>query len=572
MDPQVEAQLETVMKTTCQLIDVSVHPCSSNANRIEANTKLNELTKTEIYTNPDLYVNVALLLISQKDENDGPFVNNDYTKEIYAHFGFKIINELVKYSWYQFDQIRKDRLKEACIEWSTSRLFTRAGNTLFPSKISTSSLVLNTCSQMITEVFIREWPNNWPNFLSDITQTSSLVTVYSILNISDYLHTQLIPANSNRRKEIIKTLMQYKENIYEYFSQCLKAQESPEFNDIKFSSEYPKLLTLKSLETLESLFEWFYLDKEIIHQVLVIATNSDSPLDLDNLFQHKVKLRAFRCAQAIVKISNPNRPDDMAIISELFHDCSQGHFLEYLVCNILGGYLRFRKSIEDHQQLYELFTVVLDIGIDTICQVITLYSKDTTNAKMRANIKNNQNLWIGFINFLFECLKYNNACFDETLLKFLLIYCKLRREGDEDAKLISPIDSSFDSTIPLQLLTFIGHYKVEPKSKGEVNKRELCVGFNIDSYESYLSLFNLNRNKFLNVVHELARNHEDVCKIFVMGILCELLGPVELSMPINNWTPGIRSWNIVATLFAAILPKLTASPEVIQFSQFLITF
>lgn len=555
------------MKTTCQLIDVSVHPCSSNANRIEANTKLNDLTKTEIYTNPDLYVNVALLLISQKDENDGPFVNN-YTKEIYAHFGFKVINELVKYNWYQFDQARKNRLKEACIEWCTSRLFTRAGNSLLPSKISTSSLVLNTCSQMITEVFIREWPNNWPNFLSDITQTSSLVTVYSILNISDYLHTQLIPANPHRRKEIIKTLMQNKEKIYKYFSQCLKVQESHEFHDIKFTSEYPQLLTLKSLETLESLFEWFYLEKEIIHQVLIVATNSDSPLNLDNLFQHKVKLRAFKCAQAIVKISNPNRLDDMAIISELFHDCSNGQFLEYLLCNILGSYLRFRKSIEEHQQLYELFTVVLDIGIDTICQVITLYSKDTTNAKMRANIKNNQNLWMGFVNFLFECLKYNNACFDETLLKFLLIYCKLRREGEENAKLISPIDYPFDSTIPLQLLTFIGHYKIEPKSRGEVNKRELRSGFNIDSYESYLSLFNLNRNKFLTVVHELARNHEDVCKVFVVGILYELLGPVELSMPINNWTPGIRSWNVVATLFAAILPKLTPSPEVIQFSQF----
>lgn len=552
--------MDAAFESVTAALTVLFNHNSTNAERISANAKLNDLTKSEIHNNSELYLNVALVLIGSKDETMAPSVN-DYLREIYVHYGFKMINELVKYNWYQFDQMRKDILKKACIDWCNLRLFSLVGSTQIPCKIATSSLVLNACSQTITEIFIREWPNNWPNFLGEVTQSCSLVTLYSFLNISDYMHTRLIPSNPTRRKEIIKSLIQNREYVYEYFHHCLSIEESQGFHDLKLTIEYKQLLTLKSLETLETLFEWFPLNQDSIKRVFMLASNS--PLNLDSQYQYKVKLHSYRCIQAIIKLSNPNRTEDMDIISDVFYNCSPDQFLHYLVSNILGTYLRFRTPIEDHSLLYELFILVLDIGVDAVCQVVSKYNKDTTNTRLRATMTDNQNLWMTFLNFTIDCLRHNNTAFDEIILKFLLVYSKLHREsGDCCSRLRTPIDPSVDQSIPLQILTLIGHCKIEPKSVSLASTCELTACFNLDSYESYTILFNQNRGKFLSVVHEIARHHPHLCQVYIYNLFREMLGTVQVEMPNSHWATGVRSWNVVATMCAAIFPKLSPSPEV----------
>src|SRR5699024_3736932 len=156
-----------------------------------------------------------------------------------------------------------------------------------------------------------------------------------------------------------------RDSIYLYFQRCLSIHESQDVNDFQLPIDYKQLISIKTLETLESLLEWFYLNEEIITQIMFLATRS--PLNLESNFAYKLKLHSYRCIQAVVKQSNPNRAEDAAIIGDLFHDCSPDRFINFLVTNVLSSYLNHRHPIESHSQLFELFILVLEIAVDIIC-------------------------------------------------------------------------------------------------------------------------------------------------------------------------------------------------------------
>ena len=171
------------------LIGTSVSPTANNEERIAANMKINQMITTDIQANPPFYLNIALSLIDKSINyiTDGTDIMHDYMVEIYTHYGFLIIANLVKFKWNTncFSDAQKEHLKQCCLEWCRSRLLPKCSSL---SSIASSTLVLNSCSQVITEVFIRTWPDKWTDFMSACTEQCFLVTLSTFLNISDYLH------------------------------------------------------------------------------------------------------------------------------------------------------------------------------------------------------------------------------------------------------------------------------------------------------------------------------------------------------------------------------------------------
>lgn len=569
----MDSTIDQVIDQVCRWIDISTGPMTNNVDRIDANTKLNDMINTVIYTNPELYLKVALGLIGKLNNNER-YVH-DYLLEIYVHYGFKVINDLIKFSWYNnINANIKEELKDSCIQWCNSRLFSRYGGNLAPNRISTSTLVLNSCSNVIAEIFIREWPNNWTNFFNGVTERTSLVTLYTFLNISDLIHNSQMPNNSMRRKELRSALSQNHEIIYSYFQKTLAIMESDIYLDVLLTLEYKQMVIIKSFETLDSLFEWFQLNETIINRIIYIAA-SLAP-NLDSRYSYRLKMIAYKCIQTLVQQINMTNPENSELLCDIFYNFSADKFLFYFITHSLRTYFNYRHPIESHTELFDLCSLVLNIACEIMCQVIVLYNKKTTNSKMRKNITHNQELWSSFLNFIVSCLMHNNAILDDIALKFLLLYCKLRH-GDSTlasssssssalishgkVNLISPIDASVDHKFPMQILTLVGQCKTVPKPEPVANKCELRVSMQIDSYQCYCNLFLQNCNKFKMVIFEFAQHEREICQTYVTNMFHEIRNSrSEMDSKVLIQT-GVRTWSVVSTMCSAIIPKIAVTPE-----------
>lgn len=539
-------------------IQIIMKPDASNDDRIKANSRLNDILTSDIYAKTDLYLNVAMLIVNRSEDM---IITNEFCIESLVTYGYQILEEIIKNNWYNFDHDRRENIKTFCLT-----RFEFRSNIAMKVNLSTSNLFVNSCSRLITEIFMREWPNRWPQFLPKLTQEHSLISLYTILNISDYLTKLFLPYNSNRRREITKSLVSEKDNILEFLCRNLLIMNIQ--NEHQMSIEYRKQIILKSLEVLDSLLDWYPLNENILIKIILTANLSN--LNFEDTFLSQVKILSLRCIQTIITRSI-KRPEDMEVMNGIFFDIDQSKFAHFLISQ-LNPYFHLIKSSESNiDSLNQVFLLLLDISIEIVCRVMNLINQDSTHKSIVKSCNDNKSFWSTFMCFIFDCLAYDNIIYDEILLKFLILYSKSQLTSKQDINdmenlknnSILPVPFQLETTIPIRLLISIALLKLEPKP--ESMKPELKNSCDLDSYESYLQIFRENKNKFLTVIRNLCQNYPQISQTFCFSMFSDLFGPIPLESfdpEVLTVSTNLNSFNTAAVLCPLLILKKNFSQQV----------
>ncbi|XP_072394417.1 exportin-5 [Diabrotica undecimpunctata] len=139
---------------------------------------------------------------------------------ISRHFGLQLMEHTVKYRWTQISQQEKIFIKE-----NAMKLLSAGG-------VSDESHMKDALSRVIVEMVKREWPQQWPGLLGELsdacacgeTQTELVLLVFLRL-VEDVALLQTLESNQ-RRKDIYHALTANMAVIFDFFLRLIELQVS----------------------------------------------------------------------------------------------------------------------------------------------------------------------------------------------------------------------------------------------------------------------------------------------------------------------------------------------------------
>lgn len=543
------SDVRIVTERVCTCVDAILHPNTTNAQRYEANEQLNQMLQDIVNSkdNPASHLAVAFELISLTISHDAP---DAHLAELYVYYGFKMLESIVKYRWYQLEEETRNQIIDAVRNWCGGRFFNIGadGRRTRPTRISTSKLVLGICSHCVSEIFIRTWPSKWKTFLVDVTIDYSLVTLYSLHDISYYLNTLLVPENANRRKEIIFDLTADHNVIYDYIAKCWKlAQDQPKEPE-PLLNDYVRLVLLKSIELMESLLHWFPISEPIILQLLQMATSPS--------FDNQIRLNLFRCIHVIINRTKV-RNEEVRFVEETFFNFGPTCFAHCLLVDILPSTVAMIVTAagdgDNDEEKHEILTLVFEIATDIVCKAINLYNQISTSKKVLDSFEDNQHVWQRYLESTIKLMALNVTTTnnEDSLQKFLLQYARFDRCNKPRAECCceqttrTPIHLTTD--IDFRLLELVCRTKMLPVDERTYNE----AANNFVSYEHYETTVRLNRSKYIAFVQFLVTNNLAMGKEFILKQLARFLQG-QLDYPVQ----------VLANFCSIIIPKLDVDPQV----------
>lgn len=516
--------------------------------------RLNTVINQEIHNDPDLFFRVARQLLKQIEpvihrtlsiEQSSSNLDEVFIETL-CYFSFRILENIVKFDWYRFRNEQRNEAKifatELCCDFgkqisSSPNIYTR---------ISNSNLILNTASRFVTEIFIREWPNNWPNFFDSITQSLSILTIHTFLNFSDYINKLFLPNNPNRRKEITKYLMFKQEQINNYLLQALsiKIQSA--------STNTDQLMLLKTLEAIESLWEWFPLERKIIEKVNLLV--EIIPFN-NNEFLYRLRLLSLRSIETLLK-RQVKRFEDTEVIEDVYFNLNDGGFTSKILKLFCLRYCSIDNEIAlNDPKEFTVMISLLEIIITIACKIIHLFGLETTSDKSRQKMISNQPFWYDLNLMMSTLLVRDNVLIDEKLLRYylnlskMIVHHKLNISNggvcrNETEKYLQSLQ--WDDFYIDEVVKKICELKIVPKSQDSA--LDLFINDSLDCYEDYLKFFRTNRTQFILFISNLIKLNPSMRKI-CFTFLNELMDNINRSneTDINSWT---RASIILPALFS----------------------
>uniref|UniRef100_A0A3Q1GLS1 Exportin 5 n=1 Tax=Acanthochromis polyacanthus TaxID=80966 RepID=A0A3Q1GLS1_9TELE len=136
---------------------------------------------------------------------------------VVRHFGLQILEHVIKFRWNNMQQQEKVQLKECSMQLLTNG--TR-------SILEEESHIKDALSRIVVEMIKREWPQNWPDMLTEMEALTSqgeaqteLVMLILLRLAEDVVTFQTLP--TQRRRDIQQTLTQKMENIFSFMMAIL---------------------------------------------------------------------------------------------------------------------------------------------------------------------------------------------------------------------------------------------------------------------------------------------------------------------------------------------------------------
>ncbi|KAL2740682.1 exportin-5 [Vespula squamosa] len=150
------------------------------------------------------------LYLAQKSPNRSPVVR---------HFGLQLMEHCIKYRWTQISQSEKIFIKE-----NAMKLLQEGTEPLLQEEAH----IKDALSRVVVEMIKREWPQQWPTLLSELSQActrgesqTELVLLVFLRLVEDVALLQTLESNQ-RRKDIYQAL---NTNMAEIFSFFLRLME-----------------------------------------------------------------------------------------------------------------------------------------------------------------------------------------------------------------------------------------------------------------------------------------------------------------------------------------------------------
>lgn len=262
-------EIDNLVNQIVQAIEIALNPNSNSETRLKANTFIEEI-KNGLNLNFEKSFSVAFKLLNYTENstiltNDQQIIFLTKLSNI-NNFGLQIMELIVKFSWNKLTDNSKIELKlmmEKIICKQDFSITTLA-------HIYENRLLKDQFSRLLVEILKREWPQNWPNFLSSsLNQPKNDLVLFTLWRLSEDIGIFYLPNNPVRRREMNNELTENLDSILNYIADCLALDNID--------------LTILALKTLCSFFEWNTLKPDALTflcKVLTVEMN-----DTDNLFK-----------------------------------------------------------------------------------------------------------------------------------------------------------------------------------------------------------------------------------------------------------------------------------------------
>uniref|UniRef100_A0A3B4ZEZ9 Exportin-5 n=1 Tax=Stegastes partitus TaxID=144197 RepID=A0A3B4ZEZ9_9TELE len=170
---------------------------------------------------------------------------------VVRHFGLQILEHVIKFRWNNMQQQEKVQLKECAMQ-----LLSNGTRTILEEE----SHVKDALSRIIVEMIKREWPQNWPNMLTEMEALTSqgeaqteLVMLILLRLAEDVITFQTLPPQ--RRRDIQQTLTQKMENIFSFMIAILHIN----IEDYRKQARAHCRVAVATLNTLAGYIDWVSL-------------------------------------------------------------------------------------------------------------------------------------------------------------------------------------------------------------------------------------------------------------------------------------------------------------------------
>lgn len=133
---------------------------------------------------------------------------------VVRHFGLQLMEHCIKYRWTQISQSEKIFIKE-----SAMKLLQEGTEPLLQEEAH----IKDALSRVVVEMIKREWPQQWPTLLAELSQTctrgesqTELVLLVFLRLVEDVALLQTLESNQ-RRKDIYQALNTNMAEIFSFF-------------------------------------------------------------------------------------------------------------------------------------------------------------------------------------------------------------------------------------------------------------------------------------------------------------------------------------------------------------------
>uniref|UniRef100_A0AAQ6ADM2 Importin N-terminal domain-containing protein n=1 Tax=Amphiprion ocellaris TaxID=80972 RepID=A0AAQ6ADM2_AMPOC len=258
---------------------------------------------------------------------------------VVRHFGLQILEHVIKFRWNNMQQQEKVQLKECAMQ-----LLSNGTRTILEEE----SHIKDALSRIVVEMIKREWPQNWPDMLTEMEALTSqgeaqteLVMLILLRLAEDVITFQTLP--SQRRRDIQHMLTQKMENIFSFmihhYTFVLKLT-SKNFAHCR--------VAVATLNTLAGYIDWVSL----VH----ITFRNCHLLEMLCLLLSEPELQLEAAECLLIAMSRKGKLDERKPFMLLFDDVAIHYILSATLSDESLGYVEIPANLSKYMEAILAFT------------------------------------------------------------------------------------------------------------------------------------------------------------------------------------------------------------------------
>ncbi|XP_067013098.1 exportin-5 [Anabrus simplex] len=321
-------------------IELTMDPSATQQQRLQAYTAYEEFKETS-----PLCAQCGFYL-----------AQNESMSHFVRHFGLQLIEHCVKYRWNKLVQEEKLYIKE------------NAMKLLYTGVAQEQTHIKDALSRVVVEMIKREWPQQWPNLLTELSDAcklgenqTELVLLVFLRLVEDVVLLKTLESNQ-RRKDIYQALMSNMANIFIFFlkiteDHCSSYQMKIDSGHVAEATPHLRVVHV-ALKTLTGFVEWVTMTH------IMVADGRLLQILCLLLTRKEFRIPAAECLVQIV--NRRGRIADRKPLMILFSE-------DALQCMFRG----FESSDDDRESHYAFLKLLAQVLVGLGSQLSWLWDKDS---------------------------------------------------------------------------------------------------------------------------------------------------------------------------------------------------
>lgn len=196
------AAVAQVAAELVRAIEITMDPTVPHPQRLEAYNHCEAFKDKSPYC-----VQCGLYLAQQKQ-----------LSEHVQHFGLQLMEYCIKYRWYDLPQGEKIFIKENAMKLLSEGM-----------SFSSPNHMKDALSRIVVEMVKREWPQQWPGLMTELSHISSLgesqtvLVLLVFLRLVEDVHTLQTLESNQRRKDLYQALTMNLGEIFNFFTRLIES-------------------------------------------------------------------------------------------------------------------------------------------------------------------------------------------------------------------------------------------------------------------------------------------------------------------------------------------------------------